>query len=90
VQALHISNGETILKKMAAKEGKIESLMTGSLPNYRIVEDLYLTALSRYPTDRELTELLTTMNGAAPAERRAVLEDVYWAVLSSREFLFNH
>jgi hypothetical protein len=30
------------------------------------------------------------MNDAPASERRAVLEDVYWAVLSSREFLFNH
>ncbi len=90
VQALHISNGDTIRQKLAAKDGKIESLLTSGLPNYRIVEDLYLSALSRYPTDRELAPLLATMNDAPASERRAVLEDVYWAVLSSREFLFNH
>lgn len=90
VQALHISNGDTILKKLASKDGKVESLMSSGLPNYRIIEDLYLSALSRYPTDRELTPLLAAMNDAPAGERRAVLEDVYWAVLSSREFLFNH
>jgi hypothetical protein len=90
VQALHISNGDTILKKLEAKDGKIESLLSGSLPNYRIIEDLYLAALSRYPADRELTTLLATLNDAPAGQRRAVLEDVYWAVLSSREFLFNH
>jgi Protein of unknown function (DUF1553)/Protein of unknown function (DUF1549)/Bacterial Ig-like domain (group 2) len=90
VQALHISNGDTILKKLEAKDGKIGSLLAGGLPNYRIIEELYLAALSRYPTDRELTPLLATMNDAPTNERRAVLEDVYWAVMSSREFLFNH
>ena len=90
VQALHISNGDTMLKKLEAKDGKIDSLMKGEMPNYRIIEELYLAALSRYPTDRELTSLLATMNDAPAKERRAVLEDVYWAVLSSREFLFNH
>ena len=90
VQALHISNGDTILKKLEAKDGKIEALLTSGLPNYRIIEELYLAALSRYPTDRELTPLLATMNDAPASERRAVLEDVFWAVLSSREFLFNH
>lgn len=90
VQALHISNGDTILKKLAGKDGKIDTLLASELPNYRIVEDLYLSALSRYPTDREMTPLLATMNEAAEGERRAVLEDVYWAVLSSREFFFNH
>ena len=65
VQALHISNGDTILKKLEAKDGKIESLLTSGLPNYRIIEELYLSALSRYPTDRELTP------AAGHDERRA-------------------
>ena len=60
------------------------------MPDYRIIEGLYLAALSRYPTDKELMPLLATMNEAAEKDRRAVLEDVYWAVLSSREFKFNH
>jgi hypothetical protein len=90
VQALHVSNGDTIVKKLAAKDGKIESLVKSDMPNYRIIEDLYLTAVSRYPSDSEMTQLLATLNTAPAAERRAVLEDTYWAVLSSREFLFNH
>jgi hypothetical protein len=90
VQALHISNGDTLLKKLAAKDGRIEQIISANLPNYRIIEDLYLSALSRYPTDKELTPLLATLNGTPPADRRAALEDTYWAVLSSREFLFNH
>jgi hypothetical protein len=90
VQALHLSNGETILNKLAAKEGKVEALMKSGLPNYRMIEELYLSALSRYPTDHELSQLLAVLNEAPDDERRAVLEDVFWAVLSSREFLFNH
>ncbi len=90
VQALHISNGDTILKKLAAKDGKSNRCSASGLPNYRIIEELYLSALSRYPTDRELAQLLAVMNEAPASERRAVLEDVFWAVLSSREFLFNH
>jgi hypothetical protein len=90
VQALHISNGDTILHKLATKEGKLESLITSGLPNYRIIEELYLSALSRYPTDGELSQILAVLDDAPNGERRAVLEDVFWAVLSSREFLFNH
>jgi hypothetical protein len=90
VQALHISNGETISNKLAAKDGKLETLLTGGLPTYRIIEELYLSALSRYPSDREMSELLHIVNQSPESERRAVLEDVFWAVLSSREFLFNH
>ncbi len=90
VQALNISNGDAIRSKLSAKDGKIASILKSGLPNYRVIEDLYLAALSRYPTDREMAPLLATMNDAPAGQRRAVLEDVYWAVLSSREFLFNH
>jgi hypothetical protein len=90
VQALHLSNGETILQKLAAKEGKLETLITSGLPNYRIVEELYLSALSRYPTDNELSQILAVLSETPEGERRAALEDTFWAVLSSREFLFNH
>ncbi len=90
VQALHISNGDTIREKLAAKDGKVEALVSGGMPNYRIIEELYLSALSRYPTDGEVAQLLTVMNEAGQSDRRALVEDVFWAVLSSREFLFNH
>ncbi len=90
VQALHISNGETIMKKLAAEDGKVESLLASGVPNYRVIEELYLSAVSRYPTDRELAELLSVINDAPQDQRRAVVEDAFCAVLSSREFLFNH
>jgi hypothetical protein len=90
VQALHISNGETILKKCAAKDGAVESLLTSGLPDYRIIEDLYLSALSRYPTDGELVQMLAVLGETPSNERRAAIEDVFWSVLSSREFVFNH
>jgi hypothetical protein len=59
-------------------------------PSYRIIEELYLSALSRYPTDDELTNLLAVLNDTPTEERRAAVEDIFWAVLSSREFMFNH
>ncbi|QDT73480.1 DUF1549 and DUF1553 domain-containing protein [Lacipirellula limnantheis] len=90
VQALHLSNGETILKKLAAEDGKLASLVSSGTPNYRIVEELYLSALSRYPSDAELAQLLPVLNEAPADQRRIVLEDMFWAVLTSREFMFNH
>lgn len=90
VQALHLSNGETIRQKLAAKDGKVESIAKSNLPSYRIVEELYLSALSRYPSDVELERFLAVMNDASQDQRREIIEDVYWAVLSSREFLFQH
>jgi hypothetical protein len=90
VQALHLANGETILKKCAAKDGRVESLLASGLPDYRLIEELYLSALSRYPTDGEITKVLALLEETPASDRRAAVEDVFWAVLSSREFMFNH
>lgn len=89
VQALHISNGETLREKLAARTGKIESILESGEPNYRIIEELYLSALSRYPTDREMSEYLSLLEEESD-DRRELIEDLFWAVLSSREFNFNH
>lgn len=90
VQALHISNGDTLRTKLAAKDGKVESLAAGGQPLYRTIEELYLSALSRYPKDEEVAQLLAATTGAKESDRRVLIEDLFWAVLSSREFLFNH
>lgn len=90
VQALHISNGDTLRSKLTAKEGSVAAALDSSEPLYRVIENLYLAALSRYPTDEEVAKLLTAMNDSQESDRRELIEDLYWAVLSSREFLFNH
>jgi hypothetical protein len=90
VQALHISNGDTIRQKAAAKDGRVAALASSSMQTYRIIEELYLSALSRYPTDDEVAQLLAEVDAARDTDRRTIVEDLFWAVLSSREFLFNH
>ena len=89
VQVLHIVNGDTLNNKLQAKNNRLTNLLqTG--PDYRIIEIAYLAALSRYPTDRELTEVLKVFGESKPAEKRQLIEDLFWGIMSSREFLFNH
>jgi hypothetical protein len=54
------------------------------------VEELYLASLSRFPTEDETQRLVGELSSAPTAERRQAIEDLYWSVLTSREFLFNH
>ena len=95
-QALHVINGDTINRKLASDKGLIQNLMDQAANEESVVERLYLAALSRYPSDDERRALAATLKAAGtepgaaePAKRRAV-EDLAWAVLTSREFLFNH
>jgi hypothetical protein len=56
--------------------------------NLEAIEELYVTALARLPTERERTELDALIE-RQPA-RRDALESLTWAIISSREFAFNH
>ncbi|MBM3835780.1 MAG: DUF1553 domain-containing protein [Verrucomicrobia bacterium] len=89
-QVLHIANGETINKKLEAKDNVIDKLLAKKTAAHDIIEEAYLGALSRYPTEAEKEKILKILSEASDAERRQVIEDVYWALLSSKEFLFNH
>ena len=73
---------------MAAKDNRISKAL--ELPNDQLVEQAYLTGLSRYPTATEKEQMLNLLDQAEEKQRREVVEDVYWALLSSKEFLFNH
>jgi len=86
-QALHLSNGDTINQKLVAKE----SVVTKALekPVDVALEEAYLAALSRLPTDVEKARF-GKMFADEKEPRRALFEDAYWALLSSKEFLFNH
>jgi hypothetical protein len=86
-QALHLLNGDTVNSKI--QQGKLveRRLAEGRTPP-QIVEELYVRCLGRRPTEAETAAI----NGllAEQKEPRVALEDLFWALLNSREFLFNH
>ncbi len=89
VQVLHISNGNSLNDKLQSKRNRIEQLLAAKTADDKLIEELYLSALSRPPTDDEKSRVLGVL--AEPGQdKRQVVEDLYWSVLSSREFLFNH
>jgi hypothetical protein len=89
-QVLHISNGDTLNKKLSAKGNRLEKLLAEKTAPEKVIEETYLSALCRFPTPTEKEKMTKAFAAAEEKDRRQVLEDIYWAVLSSREFLFNH
>jgi len=65
-------------------------LIEHKVPDDKLIDELYLSALSRYPTEAEKQRILVAMNEQKGQDRREVIEDLYWGVLSSNQFLFNH
>lgn len=89
-QILHIANGDTINAKLRAAGSRVTRLIEAKKTNKDILEDVYLRALCRLPTAKERTEIMAILDGTPDADRREVIEDLFWSVLSSKEFLFNH
>lgn len=91
VQVLHISNGNTINGKLSAEDNRLTRLLAEYAQNHSaMIDELFLTALSRYPEELEQKELLKLLAATPAQEHRLLVEDITWGILSSREFLFNH
>jgi hypothetical protein len=86
-QALHLLNGETLHTKMQQGNVVGRMLTDGRTPE-QIIADLYVRCLTRKPTQDEMAKLTAIVN--AEADKKVALEDVFWALLNSREFVFNN
>lgn len=89
-QVLHIANGDTINQKLAAKDNVIAKQFAARTPPEQMIAEAYLNTLSRPPTAAEKEKILSVLNETEEKDLRAAWEDIYWALLSSKEFLFNH
>ncbi len=86
-QSLHLLNGGTVEPKIAAGNVVGKMLQEKKTPA-QIVEHVYIRCLARSPKPDELKNLLALVD--ASKDKRQALEDVFWAVMNSREFMFNH
>jgi len=86
-QALHLINGEAVHAKIT-QGNVIGKLIDQGLDDRAIIREIWLRSLAREPSETEIAGLLATFTGGEA--RKAELEDIFWAVLNSREFVFNH
>jgi hypothetical protein len=87
-QLLHLQNGESLVRKIRSPDGRLARLLKAKKSAEAITEELFLAALSRLPTPKEVAAVKAELaDGDTP---EAVLRDLFWALLNSKEFSFNH
>jgi hypothetical protein len=86
-QALHLINGTTVEDKIA-QGGVIKRLIDAKKTPKEIVTELYLRSFGRFPTDNEINRL--EPHWGVTEQQPDVFQDVFWALLNAKEFMFNH
>jgi hypothetical protein len=96
-QALHVINGETLNDKLRSPGNSVDMLLRLGFDDEQILDYLYLASFTRHPTDSERTALLEALASAEKENtagiddpRRAAWMDMSWALLTGKEFMFNH
>jgi hypothetical protein len=88
-QALHLNNGQTLNDKLRIPKGRIDQWLTEKVDDRTAIRRLFLIALCRAPSAAEDKSFHAMLAGTTGPARREALEDLFWAVLTGREFLFN-
>jgi hypothetical protein len=87
-QALQLINGPTVNEKVRNAGNRLGTLLAAKMTDEQVLTELFYAALARAPFDDEKTIALGHITKGA--DKRKAWEDVLWAVLNTREFLFRH
>jgi hypothetical protein len=93
VQVLHLSNGITLNDKLKAPGNRLDKLIKlrrEGMSAPALIDEIYLASLARYPSDPERSHLIALLPPPGDSSEHEIVEDIFWGLLSSREFLFNH
>ncbi len=87
-QALHLINGDSVHKKIDSSKIVEKWVNDEKLTRETVIDRIYIRCLSRVPTEKEKADLIESIKDVPDSV--LALKDIYWAVLNSREFVFNH
>ena len=85
---LHLVNGDVIQRKLTDKNNRIAAFIKNKVSPEDAVRELYLVTFSRPPSDAEVAAAVSHVTTAESPQQG--FEDILWALINSREFLFNH
>jgi hypothetical protein len=87
-QLLHLQNGENVVQKIRNGEGRLAKLLKEKMTDAQMIEELFLATLSRRPSAATLAKITKSLG--VGDDREEVFRDLFWALLNSKEFSFNH
>jgi hypothetical protein len=92
-QSLHLMNAADVKQKLATSNGRADLLSKGTQPESEKLRELYLAAFAREPREDEIKiahDYLAKYGTGSPTATRRAYEDVLWALINTKEFLYNH
>ena len=87
-QALHLLNSDEIQNKLSRAGGRADALAKDPRPDAEKVEELFLWALAHKPAQAQLDMALAHLAKQAQ-NKKAAYENILWALLNTKEFVFN-
>ncbi len=87
-QLMHLQNGDSVVRKIAAMEGRLLKLLNEQKNDDKLIEELFLLTLSRPPAPELRAEIQKKV--VAAKDRHEFYRDLFWALLNATEFSFNH
>jgi hypothetical protein len=87
-QALQLTNGPTVNEKLRNPKNRLGRLLEKKLSDEEMLNELYLASLSRSPLDGEIKVAMKHL--ADNPDKRKGWEDIQWALINHKEFLFRH
>jgi hypothetical protein len=92
-QALHLLNSDEVQGKLARSGGRAEKIARDSRPDSEKVDELFLWAFARKPTDEQRSVALAHITKAEATKagnaKQQAYENILWALLNTKEFVFN-
>ncbi len=89
LQALHLINGNSILRRVTDGNGRVAQMLKQHAANEPLIEDLYLWSVARRPTPQEV-QVANKHFEVYGMDRTAAAQDLMWALFNSRDFLLVH
>ena len=85
-----LTSGETLASLLDARDNRIGALLATSGSDAEMLEELYWSTVTRAPSAKERDAMLAHLAGHRGEDKRKALQDIAWALINSKEFMFRH